>query len=133
MTSATPSDKLASLRAILGQRGLDGWYVGREDMFQGEEVPAREERLAFISGFTGSAGFGMILPECAALFSDGRYTLQAVDGKGADVRRTYDHVILAAPCPCGGRYPPCPRAAGRRHLRHGRGFVFAPSSPRSHH
>ena len=76
MTIATPSDKLASLRAILGQRGLDGWYVGREDMFQGEEVPAREERLAFISGFTGSSGFGVILPDHAALFSDGRYTLQ---------------------------------------------------------
>ncbi len=89
MTSATPSDKLASLRAILGQRGLDGWYVGREDMFQGEEVPAREERLAFISGFTGSAGFGMILPECAALFSDGRYTLQMANQSDPDLWQTF--------------------------------------------
>ena len=85
MTSTTPSEKLASLRAILQQRSLDGWYVGREDMFQGEEVPAREERLAFISGFTGSAGFGMVLPNHAALFSDGRYTLQMTKQSDPDL------------------------------------------------
>ena len=89
MTIATPSDKLASLRAILGQRGLDGWYVGREDMFQGEEVPAREERLAFISGFTGSSGFGVILPDHAALFSDGRYTLQMTNQSDPDLWQTF--------------------------------------------
>ena len=41
-------ERLAGLRDILAARGLDGWYVGREDMYQGEEVPAAEERLAFI-------------------------------------------------------------------------------------
>ena len=89
MTSMTPSEKLASLRAILRQRGLDGWYVGREDMFQGEEVPAREERLAFISGFTGSAGFGVILPDRAALFSDGRYTLQMASQSDPDLWHSF--------------------------------------------
>ena len=89
MTSTTPSEKLASLRAILQQRSLDGWYVGREDMFQGEEVPAREERLAFISGFTGSAGFGMVLPNHAALFSDGRYTLQMTKQSDPDLWQTF--------------------------------------------
>ena len=74
--SSPASDRLAGLRSQLATRGLDGWYVGREDMFQGEEVPAAEERLAYISGFTGSAGFGMILAGSAGLFSDGRYTLQ---------------------------------------------------------
>jgi Xaa-Pro aminopeptidase len=67
---------MAALRAAVKTAGLDGWYVGREDMFQGEEVPASEERLAFVSGFTGSAGYGVILDDAAALFSDGRYTLQ---------------------------------------------------------
>ena len=68
--------RMAALRAAVKTAGLDGWYVGREDMFQGEEVPASEERLAFVSGFTGSAGYGVILDDAAALFSDGRYTLQ---------------------------------------------------------
>ena len=74
--SHTAATRLADLRTTLQQRNLDGWYVGREDMFQGEEVPASEERLSFISGFTGSAGFAFILQDVAALFSDGRYTLQ---------------------------------------------------------
>ena len=74
--SNIPATRLADLRAMLQQRNLDGWYVGREDMFQGEEVPASEERLSFISGFTGSAGFAFILQDVAGLFSDGRYTLQ---------------------------------------------------------
>ena len=61
---------VARLRDSLQTIGLDGWYIGREDMFQGEEVPPREERLAFVSGFTGSAGYGVVLAESAALFSD---------------------------------------------------------------
>ncbi len=89
MSSVTPAEKLASLRAVLAQRGLDGWYVGREDMFQGEEVPPREERLAFISGFTGSAGSGVILPDRAALFSDGRYTLQMSRQSDPDLWQTF--------------------------------------------
>jgi len=89
MTNTPPSDKLAGLRAIISRRGLDGWYVGREDLFQGEEVPPREERLAFISGFTGSAGFGVILPDDAALFSDGRYTLQMANQSDPDLWRTF--------------------------------------------
>ena len=89
MTSRTSSEKLAALRDILAGRGLDGWYVGREDMFQGEEVPPREERLAFISGFTGSAGFGLILADDAALFSDGRYTLQMANQTDPDQWQTF--------------------------------------------
>ena len=52
MSATPPADNadrpLDALREILAGRGLAGWYVGREDMFQGEEVPASEERLAFI-------------------------------------------------------------------------------------
>jgi len=87
MTSA--SDRLDGLRSLLAARGLDGWFVGREDMFQGEEVPACEERLAFISGFTGSAGYGLILSDSAGLFSDGRYTLQMENQSDGDCWRCF--------------------------------------------
>ncbi len=69
-------DRLSRLRQAIATNGLSGWIIGREDMFQGEEVPAGDERLAFISGFTGSAGFAVVTADCAVLFSDGRYSLQ---------------------------------------------------------
>lgn len=69
--------RLAALRAVLKERGLDGYVVPRADAHQNEYVPPCEERLAFLTGFTGSAGTCVILPEAAALFVDGRYTLQA--------------------------------------------------------
>ena len=68
--------RLERLRAELTKQRLDGLIVGREDKFQGEEVPPRDERLAYISGFTGSAGFSLITAHTAVLFSDGRYSLQ---------------------------------------------------------
>ena len=68
--------RLVALRQSMVKAGFDGWIVGREDMYQGEEVPAGEERLAYISGFTGSAGFAVVLEKTAGLFSDGRYSLQ---------------------------------------------------------
>ena len=66
--------RLAALRDSLVLQRLDGWFVGREDMYQGEEVQAGDERLAFLCGFTGSAGFGVVLKHNAAQFSDGRYS-----------------------------------------------------------
>jgi Xaa-Pro aminopeptidase len=68
--------RVAALRAELAQRGLDGFIVPRADEHQGEYVPARAERLAWITGFTGSAGLAIVLAEKAAVFVDGRYTLQ---------------------------------------------------------
>ena len=67
--------RLARLRTELAKQRLDGLIIGREDMFQGEEVPPGDERLAYISGFTGSAGFALVTANTAALFSDGRYSL----------------------------------------------------------
>lgn len=69
--------RLAALRAELAARGIDGYVVPRADAHQNEYVPPCEERLAFLTGFTGSAGTCVVLPEAAALFVDGRYTLQA--------------------------------------------------------
>lgn len=69
--------RLADLRAELKRRGLDGYVIPRADAHQNEYVPAREERLAWLTGFTGSAGLLIVLRDKAALFVDGRYTLQA--------------------------------------------------------
>src|SRR5262245_54989981 len=73
------SDKLKALRAEMKKRGIDGFFIPRADEFQGEYVPARAERLAHISGFTGSAGNAVVLNDKAAFFTDGRYTIQARD------------------------------------------------------
>ena len=72
-------DRLARLRAELRRLGVDGFLVPRADAHQGEYVPASAQRLAWLTGFTGSAGLAVVLTERAALFVDGRYTLQAQD------------------------------------------------------
>ena len=79
MTDATSPTalRLASLRAELERRGLDGFVVPRADQHQGEYVAAEAQRLAWLTGFTGSAGAAVVLKTRAALFTDGRYTLQA--------------------------------------------------------
>src|SRR5690242_16458983 len=71
------SERLARLRQELASRGLDGFIVPRADEHQGEYVPSRGQRLAWLTGFTGSAGLAIVLCARAALFVDGRYTLQA--------------------------------------------------------
>ena len=78
-----PAARLAALRAELARRGLDGFVVPLSDEHQGEYVARRAQRLAWLTGFTGSAGMAIVLRERAALFVDGRYVLQAaaqVDG-----------------------------------------------------
>jgi len=74
---AGAAPRIAALRAALKQRGLDGFVVPRADRHQNEYVPENEERIAWLSGFTGSAGFLLVLADKAVLFTDGRYTLQA--------------------------------------------------------
>jgi Xaa-Pro aminopeptidase len=70
-------ERIAKLRSELARRGLNGFVVPRADEHQGEYVPANAERLAWLTGFTGSAGTAVILGDTAALLVDGRYTLQA--------------------------------------------------------
>ena len=70
------AEKLAAFRAELAAQGLQGFIVPRADEHLGEYVPASAERLAWLTGFTGSAGLAAVLPEVAALFTDGRYLLQ---------------------------------------------------------
>jgi Xaa-Pro aminopeptidase len=74
--AATVAPRLASLRTELKARGLDGFLVPRADEHQGEYVPKRAERLAWLTSFTGSAGAAIVLTDKAAVFVDGRYTLQ---------------------------------------------------------
>jgi Xaa-Pro aminopeptidase len=69
--------RVALLRDELTARGLDGFIVPRADEHQGEYVPPCGQRLAWLTGFTGSAGMAIVLANRAALFVDGRYTLQA--------------------------------------------------------
>jgi len=74
---AESAGRVAALRATLKRLGLDGFLVPRADRQQNEYLPASEERLAWLTGFTGSAGFAIVLAERAAVFVDGRYTVQA--------------------------------------------------------
>jgi len=73
---ATCAPRLAALRAELTKRGLDGFVVPHSDQHMGEYLPAYAERLAWLTAFTGSAGAAVVLKDQAAVFVDGRYTLQ---------------------------------------------------------
>ena len=78
----TPDEGAARLRALreeMARQGVDAFLVPRADAHQGENVPARDERLAWLTGFTGSAGLAVVTAERAAVFVDGRYRLQVRD------------------------------------------------------
>ncbi|OYW51816.1 MAG: X-Pro aminopeptidase, partial [Rhodobacterales bacterium 12-65-15] len=68
--------RLLALRAALRGLGLDGFLVPRADAHQGEYVAARDDRLRWLTGFTGSAGLAVVLPDVAGVFIDGRYRNQ---------------------------------------------------------
>ena len=72
------ADRVAALRALLAAEKLHGFVVPRADEHQGEYVPPHAERLSWLTGFTGSAGLAIVLLDSAAIFVDGRYTLQVV-------------------------------------------------------
>ncbi len=72
-------DNLPKLRATLSDLRLDGFLVPHEDEYQNEYLPDANERLMWVSGFTGSAGAAVIMTERAIMFVDGRYTLQVKD------------------------------------------------------
>src|SRR5216684_4385350 len=100
--------RLARLREALAAQGLDGFIVPRGDQHQGEYVPPCGQRLAWLTGFTGSAGLAIVLRDRAALFVDGRYTLQAaaqVDTALFEIRHLVDEPAwrwLAGAAPKGG-------------------------------
>ena len=70
---------LRELRRVLDEDNLQGYIVPRADAHQGEIVAARDERLAWLTGFTGSAGTAIVLADKSAVFVDGRYILQVAE------------------------------------------------------
>ena len=76
--TATPP-RIAALRNTYHDMSIDGFIVPHGDEYQNEYLPACAERLAWITGFTGSAGLAIIMQDQAAIFVDGRYTLQVKD------------------------------------------------------
>ena len=88
--------RLGAFREELARRKLTGFVIPRADQQQNEYVAASEERLAWLTGFTGSAGLAIVLTHQAAVFVDGRYTLQAA--KQVD-RKAWGIEPLADPPP----------------------------------
>jgi Xaa-Pro aminopeptidase len=81
----SPGYRLTKLREELKRQHLDGFIVPRADEHLGEYVPASAERLAWLTGFTGSAGLAAVLMDKAAVFTDGRYVLQLAAQTDADL------------------------------------------------
>ena len=75
------------LRAALARAGLAGFIVPHADEHQSEYLPPSAERLAWLTGFTGSAGMAIVLADEAAIFVDGRYTMQVRAEVDADAVR----------------------------------------------
>src|SRR3977135_1553405 len=88
--------RLSAFREELARRKLAGFVIPRADQQQNEYVAPSEERLAWLTGFTGSAGLAIVLTQEAAVFVDGRYTLQAA--KQVD-RKAWNIEPLADPPP----------------------------------
>lgn len=90
--SSTPEQgppRLDAFRKAMRKEGLTGFIIPRADKHQGEYVPPCDERLAWLTGFTGSAGFAVALLDRAAVFADSRYTVQ-VRAQTADVFEKVD-------------------------------------------
>src|SRR3954465_8241218 len=85
--------RLAAFREELARRKLTGFMIPRADQQQNEYVAPSEERLAWLTGFTGSAGIAIVLTHEAAVFGEGRYTLRGakqVDGKAWTIEPLVD-------------------------------------------
>ena len=90
------TQKLSALRAWMHKEKIDAFIVPHADRFQSEYLPPRDERLAWLTGFTGSNGLAIVTTKQAALFTDSRYTLQA--GKQVN-KKDYAIVDMAAQHP----------------------------------
>ena len=85
------------IRKAMAAQGLDGFLVPHEDEHQNEYLPAANDRLAWATGFTGSAGAAVILTDKAAVFVDGRYTIQVRDQVDAQLFEIRDLVDGGVP------------------------------------
>ncbi|CAA0109389.1 Aminopeptidase YpdF [Halioglobus japonicus] len=107
--------RLTAVRELMAKAGYDALVVPRADEYLGEYIPENKERLRWISGFTGSAGAALVLQEQAAIFVDGRYTVQVRNEVPAELF-AYHHLIedpqvswLAATLPRGATVACDPR------------------------
>src|ERR1700731_4345651 len=94
--AAAGRPRVAALRAEVARRGLDGFIVPHADRYQNEYLPPSEARLAWLTGFTGSAGAAIVMADRAVLFVDGRYTVQAREQTDAALF-TLSHLVDAPP------------------------------------
>lgn len=81
---STHAARLSALREQLGRQGLDGFVVPLTDEHMSEYVGAYAQRLGWLTGFGGSAGTAAVLPDAAAIFTDGRYTIQVREQVSGD-------------------------------------------------
>ncbi len=102
-------EKLTQIRTEMSKNGIDAFVIPRADEYLGEYVPKQNERLKWATGFTGSAGMAVIKKDSAAMFVDGRYTIQVRQQVPANCFE-YHHLIeeppiewLAATLPAGAR------------------------------
>ncbi len=95
METNASAPRVASLRALFNSLAIDGFLVPRVDEHQGEYVATRSERLAWLTGFTGSWGQALILRNSAHVFVDGRYTVQAGQQLDGAIFKVED--LVAAP------------------------------------
>ncbi|MFP6805835.1 MAG: aminopeptidase P family protein [Pseudomonadales bacterium] len=98
----TIRDRIEAVRKDMTSDKLDAFIVPRADEYLGEYVPEHNERLAYISGFTGSAGAVIILKDLAAVFVDGRYTIQVQQQVPSELFE-YHHLIEDPPLKWLGR------------------------------
>lgn len=88
----TTEQRLTAIRHWIAQNNIDALLIPHEDEYLGEYVPAHNERLHWLTGFTGSAGAAVITKDKAAIFVDGRYTVQVTKQVPADLFE-YRHLI----------------------------------------
>jgi Xaa-Pro aminopeptidase len=94
--SAVQGARLQALRERMERLGADAFCLPRADEYLGEYIPAHNERLRWLTGFTGSAGMAVVLRDSAAIFVDGRYTVQVRRQVAAEHYR-YEHLIETPP------------------------------------
>lgn len=90
-----PAGRISDLRAALKTQTIDGFIIPRTDEFQGEYVPAKSDRLRWLTGFAGSAGTAIVLADKAAMFVDGRYTIQVRSEVDGDMLEIHNSTELA--------------------------------------
>ena len=89
-------EKINKLKHSFKKENIDGYIVPKNDEFFGEYTPEHNDRLNYISNFSGSYGFALILKNTSYLFIDGRYTLQANNQSG----KFYTIVTIPKQMPC---------------------------------